>query len=44
MAAGMIFSRCSIFAPATSGEMIDPTCCNASPRPTMVFEPEIRCR
>ena len=41
MAAGITFLRCSILVLAKIGEMIPPTCCNASPSPTMVLEPEI---
>ena len=43
-AIGMIFGRCSIAAPATSGEMIPPICWSARPSPTTVFEPDTRCR
>ena len=41
IAAGITFLRCSTLVPAKIGEMIPPTCCSASPSPTIVLDPEI---
>ena len=39
-AIGITLVRCSTCAPVKIGEMIPPTCCSASARPTTALEPE----